>query len=149
MGLGTFRKRLVARPDAGEDEHSGLLSRAGKTKEKAPAPRLDCLPKEFLNAVAVVVERYLFELLRDIGVEVADQGLFSYPARWLRRLVVALGAAVPRWWLAGAAPTLRYGPAGDSAPRLRLKASGMAERLPFGPSTARKPNNQKNTGGKT
>ena len=28
---------------------------------------------------------------------------------------------------AGAAPTLRYGPAGDSAPRLRLKASGMAE----------------------
>ena len=33
---------------------------------------------------------------------------------------------------AGAAPTLRYGPAGDSAPRLRLKASGMAERLPFG-----------------
>ena len=32
----------------------------------------------------------------------------------------------------GAAPTLRYGPAGDSAPRLRLKASGMAERLPFG-----------------
>ena len=32
---------------------------------------------------------------------------------------------------------LRYGPAGDSAPRLRLKASGMAERLPFGPSTAR------------
>ena len=38
---------------------------------------------------------------------------------------------------AGAAPTLRYGPAGDSAPRLRLKASGMAEREPFGPSTAR------------
>ena len=36
---------------------------------------------------------------------------------------------------AGAAPTLRYGPAGDSAPRLRLKASGMAERFPFGPST--------------
>ena len=34
---------------------------------------------------------------------------------------------------AGAAPTLRYGPTGDSAPRLRLKASGMAERLPFGP----------------
>ena len=30
---------------------------------------------------------------------------------------------------AGAAPTLRYGPAGDSAPRLRLKASGMAERF--------------------
>ena len=27
-------------------------------------------------------------------------------------------------------------PAGDSAPRLRLKASGMAERGPFGPSTA-------------
>ena len=25
---------------------------------------------------------------------------------------------------AGAAPTLRYGPTGDSAPRLRLKASG-------------------------
>ena len=36
---------------------------------------------------------------------------------------------------AGAAPTLRYGPAGDRAPRLRLKASGMAERFPFGPST--------------
>ena len=41
---------------------------------------------------------------------------------------------------AGAAPTLRYGPveswclryawaAGDSAPRLRLKAAGMAERF--------------------
>ena len=30
---------------------------------------------------------------------------------------------------AGAAPTLRYGPAGDSDPRLRLKASGMAERF--------------------
>ena len=26
----------------------------------------------------------------------------------------------------------RYGPAGDSAPRLRLKAYGMAERFPFG-----------------
>ena len=36
---------------------------------------------------------------------------------------------------AGAAPTLRYGPAGDSALRLRLKAAGMAEREPFGPST--------------
>ena len=36
---------------------------------------------------------------------------------------------------AGAAPTLRYGPAGDSAPRLRLKAAGMTERFPFGPST--------------
>ena len=36
---------------------------------------------------------------------------------------------------ASAAPTLRYGPTGDSAPRLRLKASGMAERFPFGPST--------------
>ena len=37
------------------------------------------------------------------------------------------------------APTLRYGPTGDSVPRLRLKASGMAEREPFGPaSTARK-----------
>ena len=34
---------------------------------------------------------------------------------------------------AGAAPTLRYGLTGDSAPRLRLKASGMAERLPFRP----------------
>ena len=32
---------------------------------------------------------------------------------------------------------LRYGPAGESAPRLRLKATGMAERFPFGPSTAR------------
>ena len=40
---------------------------------------------------------------------------------------------------AGAAPTLRYGPAGDSAPRLRLKAAGMTERFPSGPaSTARK-----------
>ena len=40
---------------------------------------------------------------------------------------------------AGATPTLRYGPTGDSAPRLRLKAAGMAERFPFGPaSTARK-----------
>ena len=36
---------------------------------------------------------------------------------------------------ASAAPTLRYGPAGDSAPRLRLKAAGMTERFPFGPST--------------
>ena len=39
---------------------------------------------------------------------------------------------------AGAAPTLRYGPAGDSAPRLRLKAAGMAERFlsacPHGPN---------------
>ena len=30
---------------------------------------------------------------------------------------------------------LRYGPAGDSAPRLRLKAAGLTERFPFGPST--------------
>ena len=30
---------------------------------------------------------------------------------------------------AGAAPTLRYGPAADSAPQLRLKAAGMAERF--------------------
>ena len=40
--------------------------------------------------------------------------------------------------VAGAAPTLRYGPTGDSAPRLRLKASGMAERFlsarPHGPN---------------
>ena len=36
---------------------------------------------------------------------------------------------------AGAAPTLRCGPAGDSAPRLRLKAAGMAERFPFGFAT--------------
>ena len=39
---------------------------------------------------------------------------------------------------ASAAPTLRYGPAGDSAPRLRLKASSMAERFlsarPHGPN---------------
>ena len=35
---------------------------------------------------------------------------------------------------AGVAPTLRYGPAGDSAPRLRLKAAGMTERFPFGPN---------------
>ena len=41
---------------------------------------------------------------------------------------------------AGAAPTLRYGPAGDSTPRLRLKAASMTERFPFGPaSTARMP----------
>ena len=41
---------------------------------------------------------------------------------------------------AGAAPTLRYGPAGDSAPPLQLKAAGMTERFPFGPShTARPP----------
>ena len=40
---------------------------------------------------------------------------------------------------AGAAPTLRYGPAGDSAPRLRLKAAGMTERFPFGPSTRPEP----------
>ena len=40
---------------------------------------------------------------------------------------------------AGAAPTLRYDPAGDSAPRLRLKASSMAERFPFGPSTRPEP----------
>ena len=33
---------------------------------------------------------------------------------------------------AGAAPTLRYGPAGDSAPRLRLKAAGMTERFGAG-----------------
>ena len=34
----------------------------------------------------------------------------------------------------------RYGPAGDSAPQLRLKAAGMTERFPFGPaSTARNP----------
>ena len=37
--------------------------------------------------------------------------------------------------LAGAAPTLRYGPTGDSAPRLRLKAAGMTERFSFYPST--------------
>ena len=30
---------------------------------------------------------------------------------------------------------LRYGPAGDSAPRLRLRRPGMTERFPFGPST--------------
>ena len=36
---------------------------------------------------------------------------------------------------ASAAPTLRYGPAGDSAPRLRLRRPGMTERFPFGPST--------------
>ena len=29
---------------------------------------------------------------------------------------------------------LRYGPAGDSAPRLRLRRPGMPERFPFGPS---------------
>ena len=40
---------------------------------------------------------------------------------------------------AGAAPTLRYSPAGDSAPRLRLKAAGMTERFPFGPSTRPEP----------
>ena len=40
---------------------------------------------------------------------------------------------------ANAAPTLRYGPAGDSAPRLRLKTTGMAESSlsarPHGPET--------------
>ena len=36
--------------------------------------------------------------------------------------------------LQAAAPTPRYGPAGDSAPRLRLKAAGMTERFPFGPN---------------
>ena len=36
---------------------------------------------------------------------------------------------------AGAAPTLRYGPAGDSAPRLRLKRLVWPKRFPFGPST--------------
>ena len=35
---------------------------------------------------------------------------------------------------ADAAPTLRYGPTGDSASRLRLKAAGMTERFPFGPA---------------
>ena len=30
---------------------------------------------------------------------------------------------------------LRYGPAGDSAPRLRLKASWYDRKVPFGPST--------------
>ena len=34
---------------------------------------------------------------------------------------------------AGAAPTLRYGPAGDSAPRLRLKASWYDRKVPFRP----------------
>ena len=48
---------------------------------------------------------------------------------------------------AGAAPTLRYGPAGDSAPRLRLKASGMAEKVPFRPvHTARTERPQEKTG---
>ena len=36
---------------------------------------------------------------------------------------------------ASAAPTLRYGPAGDSAPRLRLRRPGMPERFPFGFAT--------------
>ena len=34
---------------------------------------------------------------------------------------------------------LRYGPAGDSAPRLRLKATGMTERFLSGPSTRPEP----------
>ena len=34
---------------------------------------------------------------------------------------------------AGVAPTLRYGPAGDSAPRLRLKASWYDRKVPFRP----------------
>ena len=34
--------------------------------------------------------------------------------------------------LVSSAEPLRYGPTGDSAPRLRLKAAGMAERFPFG-----------------
>ena len=36
-----------------------------------------------------------------------------------------------------AAPTLRYGPTGDSAPRLRLKGAGMAERFLSGASGTR------------
>ena len=41
---------------------------------------------------------------------------------------------------AGAAPTLRYGPAGDSAPRLRLKAFWYGRKVPFRPGhTARMP----------
>ena len=34
-----------------------------------------------------------------------------------------------RSWSAGAAPTLRYGPTGDSAPRLRLRWLVWAERF--------------------
>ena len=34
-----------------------------------------------------------------------------------------------------AAPTLRYGPAGDSAPGLRLKAAGIGRKVPFRPAT--------------
>ena len=37
---------------------------------------------------------------------------------------------------AGAAPTLRYGPAGDSAPRLRLQGVWYGRKLPFGASAA-------------
>ena len=41
---------------------------------------------------------------------------------------------------AGRAPTLRYGPAGNSAPQLRLKTAGMTEKIPFRPvHTARTP----------
>ena len=47
------------------------------------------------------------------------------------RIAVAEGRVKPLARLL----TLRYGPAGDSAPRLRLKASSMTERFPFGPST--------------
>ena len=42
----------------------------------------------------------------------------------------------------GALRLLRFAAAlaGDSTPLLRLKRLGMAERLPFGPDTARNPN---------
>ena len=51
---------------------------------------------------------------------------------------------------AGAAPTLRYGPAGDSAPRLRLKASWYGRKAPFrpvhGPNPVIAPLNQSQLG---
>ena len=44
---------------------------------------------------------------------------------------------------ASAAPTLRYGPAGDSAPQLRLKAAGMTESsLSARPHGPKQPDNQ-------
>ena len=63
------------------------------------------------------------ELSRKAGLRV-----FSAP-------IIAHGIDKGASQAAGAAPTLRYGPAGDSAPRLRLRRPGMPERFPFGPST--------------
>ena len=61
--------------------------------------------------------------------------IFSHPPKQAhRRGPLRIASAERRVKPLARAPTLRYGPAGDSAPQLRLKAAGMAERLPFGPS---------------